>query len=173
MIIQGDEIILRAIEAEDNELLLSLVNDPETEIMIGGYSWPISKTNQERWFEKQIDNTGNIMRCIIALKRNNQPIGTIILSDIDQKNGTAEIHIKISNNGYRGKGYGADAIKTIVDYAHNELRLNCIYSTILDYNEASIRLFEKCGFRREGILRARVYKGGRYIDQISYSITKE
>ena len=94
----------------------------------------------------------------VALKEDGKAVGTIILSDIDQKNATGHIHIKMSKDGGRGKGYGTDAINTMVQYAFEELRLNCIYANILTYNEAPIKLFERCGFKRDGVLRQRVFK---------------
>ena len=69
----------------------------------------------------------------------------------------------------QGKGYAKDAVNTLVNYAFDELRLHCIYANILSYNEKSVHLFEKCNFQREGILRARVYKQGNYIDVYPYS----
>ena len=38
MIIQGDKVVLRAVEESDNAMLLSLINDPDTEMMLGGSS---------------------------------------------------------------------------------------------------------------------------------------
>ena len=93
----------------------------------------------------------------------------IILSDIDQKNATGHIHIKMSKDSGRGKGFGTDAVNALVLYAFEELRLNCIYANILAYNEVSIKLFERCGFRRDGILRQRIYKRGRFVDLLAYS----
>lgn len=171
MIIYGEKIVLRAVEAEDNDMLLELINDPETETMLGGSSWPISRAEQLSWFEKQ-EKKQDVLRCIVAIKETEKAVGTVILSDINQKNGTAQIHIKMSNDGGRGKGYGTDAIKTMIKYALAELRLNCIYAEILTYNEISKHLFEKCGFKQEGVLRSRVYKGGKYVDVLSYSILK-
>ena len=172
MLIYGDKIVLRAVEEKDNEMLLSLINDPDTEMMLGGSSWPVSETEQLQWFEMQ-ERSRDVLRCVAALKEDGKAVGTLILSDIDQKNGTAQIHIKMSKNGGRGKGYGTDAVKTLVRYAFQELRLNCVYSSILSYNEASIRLFEKCGFTRDGTLRARVYKGGHFWDLYAYSILQK
>lgn len=168
MNIVGKKIILRAIEVEDNQMLLDLINDPETEMLIGGSSWPVSMESQVKWYSK-IDDNPTLLRCIIADKENNKPLGTLILNEINQKNGTGHIHIKLAKGDIRGKGYGTDAINTIVKYAFEELRLNCIFAHILSYNIASLKLFEKCGFQREGILRARVYKQGKYIDEYSYS----
>ena len=42
MIIYGEKIKLRAIESEDNAILLEMMNDPDIEMMVGGYSWPSS-----------------------------------------------------------------------------------------------------------------------------------
>lgn len=171
MLIFGEKIVLRAVEESDNAMLLSLINDPDTEMMIGGSSWPVSEVEQLRWFQKQ-EQRKDILRCIIAYKENGQAIGTLILTDIDSKNGTAQIHIKMSKDGGRGKGYGTDAVKAIVQYAFDELRLNCIYAQILSYNIASACLFEKCGFQRDGVLRARVYKRGSFVDVFEYSILR-
>ena len=168
MIIYGEKIRLRAIEPDDNELLLEMMNDPDIETMVGGYSWPGSMANQMKWYSK-LENTPSVLRCIIADKESDTAIGTLIMTEIDMKNGTGHIHIKIGSNSERRKGYGTDAVNTIVKYAFSELRLNCIYANILSYNEASVRLFEKCGFQRDGVLRSRVFKQGKYVDLYAYS----
>ena len=168
MLIYGEQILLRAVEEADNIMLLSLINDPDTEMMLGGSSWPVSEAEQLKWFEHQ-ERSRDVLRCIVALQENEKAIGTIILSDIDQKNATGHIHIKMSKDGGRGKGYGTDAVNTMVQYAFEELRLNCIYANILSYNEASIKLFERCGFKRDGVLRQRVFKKGRFVDMLAYS----
>ena len=168
MLIYGEKIVLRAVEADDNAMLLSLINDPDTEMMLGGSSWPVSEAEQLRWFEKQ-EQSRDVLRCIVALQEEKKAIGTIILSDIDQKNATGHIHIKMSKDGGRGKGYATDAVNALVKYAFEELRLNCIYANILAYNEASIRLFERCRFKKDGILRQRIYKKGTFVDLLAYS----
>lgn len=167
MIIQGQSVNLRAVEADDNSILLSMINDPDIEMMLGGASWPVSQTEQLKWFE-QLERSKTILRCIIASKEDNKAVGTVILSDIDQKNGTGHIHIKMSKEG-QGKGFAKDAVNTLVNYAFDELRLHCIYANILSYNDKSVHLFEKCNFKRDGILRARVFKKGKYIDMYAYS----
>ena len=100
MRIVGKCIYLRAIDSEDNKLLFELINDPETEKMVGGSSWPVSKEEQEMWQKDQIGRK-DILRCIIVEKDTDNPVGTIILSDIDSKNGVAQVHIKILNE-FRG-----------------------------------------------------------------------
>ena len=173
MNIIGEKILLRAIEMKDAQLLMDIINDPETERMLGGASFPVSREAQEKWILAQIGRT-DVLRCIVAEKgRPEDGLGTVILSDIDTRNAVAQIHIKMDAAKGRGKGYGTDAVNSMVRYAFQELRLNCIYAEILEYNTASRKLFEKCGFTKEGILRSRVYKNGRYVDVLSYSVLCE
>ena len=171
MNIYGDRVLLRAIEREDNALLLRLINDPDTEHMLGGSSFPVSSHAQERWTEQQT-NVSNTLRCIISLR--DQPkdgLGTVILSGIDPKNGTAQIHLKLDASA-RGKGYGTEAVNILTAYAFNEMRLQCLFAEVLSYNEASEHMFTKCGYQFEGLLRSRVYKNGRYVDLKSFSCLK-
>lgn len=171
MNIIGEKIYLRAVEITDKEVLLNIINDSETEHSLGGWSFPISSLNQEDWIKAQKPDTQNL-RCMINDKIDYETMGTVILSDIDYKNGNAEIHIKLLKNG-RGKGYGADTISTLVNYAFNELRLNCIFAHVNSYNIPSRKLFEKCGFIMEGNLRGRIFKQGEYHDVIILSVINE
>lgn len=171
MNIYGERVLLRAIEKEDNALLLRLINDPDTERMLGGSSFPVSSRAQEIWTEQQ-KSAVNTLRCIITLRE--QPeigLGTVILSNIDQKNGTAQIHLKL-DEAARGKGYGTDAVNALTAYAFDELRLQCLFADIVAYNLASEALFKKCGYRLDGVLRSRVFKNGDYVDLKSYSRLK-
>lgn len=183
MNIFGTKVVLRAFEESDNNMLLEMINDPETEVNLGGASLPVSSVHQRKWFENlrsgDIDGNGGslvggggggIIRCIVAERENLEVgVGTIILSDIDMKNGVAQIHIKIMEKK-RGKGVGQDSIYTMVRYAFMNMRLNCIYAEILSYNILSQKVFEKCGFHKDGILRQRVFKEGKYVDVFTYSI---
>ena len=172
MNIIGDKIVLRAIEEKDREMFLNLINDPDTEEMIGGLSFPVSSIEQEQWIKAQVGNK-TVLRCVVVEKEElAEGLGTVILSDLDYKNGVAQVHIKMVKGEGRGRGYGTDALKAISKYAFEELRLNCIYANVLSYNFVSQKLFEKCGFKKDGILRSRVYKKGKYVNMISYSILK-
>lgn len=173
MNIYGEHIVLRAISEEDAPLLLQMINHPDTERMLGGASFPVSLSAQRDWIQRQSGND-ELLRCIIAERtREEVGLGTVILSDIDRKNGSAQVHIKLGVENCRGKGYGTDALNTIVRYGLEEMRLHCIYADVLEYNTASQKLFEKCGFQRDGLLRGRIYKGGKYINVVTYSYLNE
>jgi hypothetical protein len=64
MNINGSNIVLRAIEESDCQMLLDLINDEATEQMLGGVSFPVSSSSQNKWFSS-LENTNRILRCII------------------------------------------------------------------------------------------------------------
>lgn len=172
MIITFRDVTLRAIEESDLELLRDMINDPETENMVMGYSYPVSTYQQRKWFEG-LHSRRDELRLIIDTEQHG-PIGTVMLTDIDWKNRTAISGSKItSSNNLRGRGYGTKASYALIRYGFEQLNLHCIYSYIIDYNIASQRVREKCGFRRDGVLRHKVYKNGEYHDVIVWSILRE
>lgn len=172
MIIKNGCVTLRAMEERDIDLLFEMINSPEIEKALGNFCLPVSELQQREWV-LQFRNTEKQIRLMIELS-GGVTIGVIMLYDIDMKNGTAEVGYKISAlRENRMKGDMTDALRGILNYAFEELRLHCVTARSLAENEASIRLLEKVGFSREGILRQRVYQSGRYFDILSFSLLKE
>ncbi len=171
MIIKHEDVTLRAVEESDMELLREMINNPEIENMVAGSSFPVSSFAQRKWFENLLNNK-NELRLIIDTDTYGS-IGTITLTKIDWKNRNSQLNIKITNKkDLYGKGYGSKATKALIKYAFEQLNMQCIYSHILEYNIASQRLHEKIGFKKEGILRERVYKNSKYHNLIVWSILK-
>lgn len=166
-----EDIILRAIEQDDMQLLKELINDPEVEKMVVGWSFPVSTNQQINWINNLSNDRHNV-RFIIDMN-NVGAVGVVSLTRIDFKNGTATINIKLKKEDrIRNKGIGYKAIAMLIDYAFNQLNLNCLVANILNFNTASQKLFEKSGFELEGTLRKRVFKNGAYQDLLSYSLIR-
>jgi RimJ/RimL family protein N-acetyltransferase len=170
MNIVGEKVLLRAIEYTDKDVLLNLINDPNVESMVMGWSFPVSSDQQAKWLER-INEDKNTLRVIIEAEHT--AIGTAVLSNIDYKNGSAEIHIKMLLEKYGNKGYGTDTIKTLLKYAFSELRLHSIYALVCEHNDISRRLFANCGFVCEGTMRERLFKNGGYVNVMMYSIINQ
>lgn len=67
----------------------------------------------------------------------------------------------------------ADAsIGMLLNYCFLELDLEIMTATILETNTASRALFEKSGFRLDGVLRSRVFKGGKRVALTHYSLLR-
>lgn len=170
MNIYGNHVFLRAVEEKDAELLLKMINSADIEYMLGGFSFPVSMEAQKKWIH-ELENTETTLRCMIVPYDTSNAVGTVILSNIDYKNGNAQVHIKLGEK-FQGKGYGQESLALIIRYAWDELRLHLIYANVNGYNIPSQKVFEKLGFEKEGILRERIYKKGKYEDVFMYSLIK-
>lgn len=171
MIIKISDITLRAIEETDLGLLHEMINDPEIEKMTGGGGFPVSLYQQKKWFES-IHNQRNELRLMIDTE-NNGTIGLISLTNIDLVNRTAEFHYKLATSkNLKGKGYGSKALSALIEYAFMQMNLNCIYSGNIEYNNVTERIKEKLGFKKEGVLRERVFKNGKYFNIHVWSLLR-
>jgi RimJ/RimL family protein N-acetyltransferase len=84
-------------------------------------------------------------------------IGNCTCYDIDEKKGEAQFGIMIGNRDYWDKGYGTDAVNTMVDYVFQTTTLNRLYLKTLDWNLRAQKCFAKCGFTLFGHLRRNGY----------------
>ena len=83
-------------------------------------------------------------------------IGNCVYYGIDEAKGEAQLGIMIGNCDYWDKGYGADAVATLVNYIFCQTSLRRIYLKTLDWNRRAQKCFKKCGF----ILNGRLVKDG-------------
>lgn len=74
---------------------------------------------------------------------------------------------------HAGKGYMGAAIRLMLDHGFGQMRLNRIEAACIPENERSIRVLEKAGFQREGLLRSYLRIHGAWRDHILYAITAE
>lgn len=170
MNIKYQDVTLRAIEEEDLVLLQEMMNDSEIESMTCGSGLPVSKKEQRQWFENL---TNKDVRLIIDTEEYGA-IGVVMLTDIDYRNSTAQFHSKIATSKQiRGKGFGTKATYALIKYGFMEMNLHLIYSNVIEYNVVSQRVNEKCGFKKDGYLRDRVYKNGQYYGITVWSVTKD
>jgi len=81
-----------------------------------------------------------------------QHIGNCIYYDVNEAKGKTELGIMIGNRAYWGKGYGTDAVTTLVNYIFHQTNLKRIYLKTLDSNTGAQKCFNKCGFTPYGHL---------------------
>lgn len=100
-------------------------------------------------------------------------IGEVVLNDIETDVRQANFRIGIFNENESGKGLGTWAIKNILEYGFQELKLNRIYLDVFSYNERAIHLYKKMGFSQEGLLRESILDGDEYADDVLMSILRK
>ncbi|AKI96661.1 GNAT family N-acetyltransferase [Kosmotoga pacifica] len=168
MILKGGKVVLRPLEVEDAQTIVSLINDAEFRQYLT-LAFPINKFMEEDWIKKHSSSSNEVN---LAITADGELIGTTGY-DIDWVNRWAEFGIGIFNKKFWGKGYGTEATKLMLKYAFHRLNLNRVYLRVLEYNERAIRVYEKCGFVLEGRQRQAAFWDGKYHDILMMSILAE
>lgn len=71
---------------------------------------------------------------------------------------------------YAGKGFMQDAIRTLIGHAFGVMRLHRVEAACIPSNTRSIRVLEKAGFSREGLLRSYLRINGAWQDHYIYAL---
>lgn len=74
---------------------------------------------------------------------------------------------------YWGQGIAHQALEQIISFGFAELSINRIFAAVFSQNAASIKVLEKAGFQKEGILKKAVFKNGEFLDEIRYGLLKK
>ena len=83
MNICGNKVILRALEPSDMPYLREMINDPEMERMVIGWSFPVSEKQQMDWYNRVISDNKNFR---FAIMYEDMFVGVSTLTQIDWKN---------------------------------------------------------------------------------------
>ena len=164
------EIVLRALEPSDIDLLYSWENDLEI-WRVSNTIVPYSKYILRKYLENShldIYQTKQL-RLMIDLKYDkgskSKPIGTVDLFDFDPFHNRAGVGILIGDKSERKKGYASITLKRLINYAFHTLQLHQIYCNILKHNKDSLNLFQKHGFKIIGEKKEWIKAPEKYIGE--------
>ncbi len=172
MNIAGKIVTLRAVEAEDLPLLHKWANDPVTQDGIGEIHFPSSMDFHQGWFEALKGDPLN-QRFIVDVP-DVGPVGLSSIVQIDWRNRHAWHGLVIGEQLQRGRGLGVDTVMSTMRYAFDELGLERLDGSMIEYNAASIAMYcgKKLGWQEEGRRRSYFFRKGRFWDQVVVGITR-
>jgi RimJ/RimL family protein N-acetyltransferase len=171
MNIHGKKVMLRAIELTDAEKLHTWANDPHLWELLGGWHFPSSLESTRAWITNLPKDSLN-QRFAIELAGSGL-VGTANLVEIDWKNRNAFHGMMLGDTNQRGKGLGTDTIYALMRYAFEELGLQRLDTTIIEYNTASIHTYTKCGWQIEGTNRNFYFRKNQFWNRLVLGITRE
>ncbi len=164
--LEGKNVNLRIMEKEDIPLFAEWINKPD---VLGEYDNLRQKSRAE--IEKEFDTSEEAK--FVVEKKDGSKIGIVVHFALAHPAG------KLLEIGYffipeeRGKGYGTEAVKMIVDYLFLSKDMMRVQACTDVRNVASQKTLEKAGFKKEGILRKGFYCRGEWADDYMYSILRE
>ena len=97
-------------------------------------------------------------------------IGCGSVHDVDPVNRNAFIGLFVGDAANRGKGYGGEAVRLLLEFAFGELGLNCVALSVRADNAPAIACYRKAGFRDAGRRREWIAEGEGYVDRLYMDI---
>ncbi|UCD04064.1 MAG: GNAT family N-acetyltransferase [Candidatus Woesearchaeota archaeon] len=170
----GERVILRYPKVEDAEILFKSITHPDVRSNLERPELRDLTLEEEiKWVKNQA-----------GLRRKKKEINFVILEKNTKKIvGVCGHHISKRHNNwseigfwiakpYWKKGYATDTLRLLLKYGFKDLGFNRIEARCLTNNKGSIRVQEKCGLKREGLLRERSNYLGKPHDEYINSILK-
>lgn len=169
----GKKVRLREYRKEDIPVAQNYINDPEVKRLLHpGIPYLYTFEDEQKWFDN-LSATKDVYSFAIETLDDKKYIGGCGVNKIDWKNRVAEVGIFIGDKEYWNKGYGSDAMKIMVEFIFHQMNINKVKLNVFSFNERAIKSYEKCGFKKEGILRQEVYRDDKYYDAIIMGMLKE
>jgi UDP-4-amino-4,6-dideoxy-N-acetyl-beta-L-altrosamine N-acetyltransferase len=162
MVASPPSVSLRPLAAQDAELVVAWRSRPDVHDQLFAVRPPTLESHRA-WFESYA--RGSDRRELIILV-DGRPAGTVALAQIDLTHRRAEYGILIGEPWARGTGAAEAASRLLLAMAFGELDLERVFLLAFEDNQAALRLYERLGFRREGLLRSHVIKDGRPRDVV-------
>lgn len=152
---------------EDLDILRDHRNDFETWSHLTTIM-PLTSVGQVAWFK----SLGLDSKRQYFILSSGAKLGMVRMDEVDRANRSCRVGIDIFKK-YRRLGLSYVGWELILKYCFYELGMNRVWLLVIENNSVAIRVYDKLGFKREGVMRKAIYRGGVFLDYVMFSILKE
>ena len=165
--IQSGDILLRPFRMNDADRITELANNEKiSRNLRDGFPHPYTRKDAEKFINHCLAMP---VTTFFAIEYKGSYVGNISLNpcfDVYRK--SAEIGYFLGEP-FWNKGIATKAVNLITEFGFRELKLARIHTGVYEYNPASQRVLEKCGYVKEGVFRKSVFKMGQLWDEVRYA----
>ncbi|GLY68829.1 aminoglycoside N(6')-acetyltransferase [Amycolatopsis taiwanensis] len=167
-ILTGARIRLEPLGSRHFEGIWPMLSEPESMRLTGTHR-QFTEDEIRRWLATRQDHHDRADWAIVR-PEDNMVLGEVVLSELDEHNASVSFRISLVGPHVFGRGYGTEATRLAVDYAFDVAGLHRVHLEVYDFNPRAQRVYEKCGFVREGLHREALYWDGRWYHCITMAI---
>lgn len=168
-VMKWERISLVVPEREDVKIWYKWINNVENQIFINKRGLvQLIESEYDYYDALKIITTKKVFS--IMIHESQKIIGRVSLMNISDKNRNAEMGIMICDKSEQNKWYGSEVVKLILQYGFEVLALHKIKLYVLWNNLRAKSVYEKIGFRENGIIKEDLWDGEKYIDRIFMEI---
>jgi len=165
-------ITLRKIRESDIDDRLAIGCHHEFVHMCGGKTllspeYP-ERSYWEEWYRRQMKK-----EYFWIIDIGGKCVGAAHFSQISATDRCAAYSIGIFDPNLHAKGIGTTVTKLLLKYGFEVMHLHRIDLKVLEYNLRAICCYEKCGFKKEGVLRDSAFVDGQFYSDVLMSILED
>ncbi|NQT74808.1 MAG: GNAT family N-acetyltransferase [Chloroflexi bacterium] len=164
----GQKVILREKQLEDASNDYAWATDRELTRLDAAETYQIPFSVYLVAYHEGISDLDKKQFAIETLS--GEHIGNCVCYNFDKVSKEAEMGILIGDREYWGKGYGTDAVKTLMQHIFEDMGMKRIFLHTLEWNIRAQECFERCGFTPCGRI---VRKGQEFIEMEAVASLKE
>lgn len=160
----GPTVYLRPLERADAPLIAGYLNSPPVRRTLALYR-PLGVAQEAAFLDALAGNEKDVVLGVV-LRDGDRLVGSVGLHRLEFRSRQAELGLVIGDPSQWGKGLGTEATRLMLDYGFGTLNLNRVWLQVFGHHASAQRVYEKAGFRREGVQREQYFVEGRYVDGI-------
>lgn len=172
--LETQRLILRPFCRDDMDSYLEFMQNPEVHRFLGGgvniFTGEPHISNWLNNINNRLLKTKTVFTWCVESKSNKQVVGRVDLGGFTKKS-MAEISYYFSSE-YWGMGFATEAVKEVVCFGIEDLKLHRIQAMVMPDNKASLKVLKNAGFQEEGLLR-KYYFGKEFHDAVMLAVICE
>lgn len=178
-VLVGEKVLLRPFEEKDCETMLEILNEPGLKKLTGSVSsdeeacaamQPEEREKIRQWYMTRNEQYDRLDLAVVY-KGSNQVIGEVVFNEYDEEAGNVNFRILLSESGCN-KGAGTESVSMFIRYGMEELELHKISLDVYSFNPRAERVYQKAGFKLEGIKREEFLYNQEYFDIKLYGLLR-
>ena len=169
--IEGERIKLRKLKLSDAKNIYNNVNDKEVVRWLLRIPHPYTLEDAVKFIRSTHYRIRKKSGYAFGIELEGEIIGVVDLFSIDWENRNAELGYWLGRK-YWSRGLMTEAVRLILKFAFEDLKLHRVTATLFEENSASRRVLEKTGFKLEGKRRKSRLKFGEWHNELLYGILR-
>jgi ribosomal-protein-alanine N-acetyltransferase len=170
-VLETERLVLRPYRMADAPDVQRLAGAWEVAATTAAIPHPYPDGAAEQWIAGHASSfaEGRLVVYAVTMRETAELLGTVSLLDVQLNHARAELGYWIAREHW-GKGYCTEAVRRLIQYAHDSLSISRIVARCLERNPASARVMKKVGLAKEGHMPKHEFKNGRFEDVLVYGM---
>jgi RimJ/RimL family protein N-acetyltransferase len=177
-VLTGERVVLRPFTPPDIDAMGAILADPEVLRLTGSVHTTAEATGAEpvlddavrQWYETRAEQDDRLDLALVD-RATDRCVGEVVLNEWQPENQSCNFRILVGPDG-RDRGLGSEATRLVLEHAFTATDLYRIELGVFAFNPRAQRVYERAGFRVEGVRRESFVFDGERVDDVVMAVLR-